>query len=71
MDNANTEKYKGYDLVTNVMVGYDLGPHSITLNVDNVFDKHYATEVKKDARDTKYFSAASPRTAMLVYTYNY
>lgn len=71
MDNANTEKYKGYDFVTNLMVGYDKGPHSISLNVDNVFDKRYAAEVKKDSRGTQYYSAAAPRTAMLIYTFNY
>ncbi len=71
IDNANTEKYDGYDFVTNMMLGYDQGPHSIVFNIDNVFDKHYAVEVKKDSRGTKSYSAASPRTAMVIYTYNF
>ncbi len=71
IDNANTEKYDGYDFVTNLMLGYDIGSHSFALNVDNVFDKHYAVEVKKSSRGTKSYSAAAPRTAMLIYTYNY
>ncbi len=71
IDNANTEKYDGYDFVTNMMIGYERGPHSIALNIDNVFDKQYAVEVKKSSRGTKSYSAASPRTAMLIYTYNY
>ena len=71
MDTANSEKYKGYDFVTNLMLGYDKGSHAITLNVDNLFDKRYASEVKKDSRNTKYYSAASPRTVMVNYTYNF
>jgi iron complex outermembrane receptor protein len=71
MDNANTEKYGGYDFVTNLMLGYDKGPHSIALNVDNVFDKHYSVEAKKDTRGTKTYAGASPRIAMLTYTYSF
>lgn len=71
MDNANTEKYEGYDFVTNLMLGYDKGPHSIALNVDNVFDKHYSVEAKKDTSGKKTYAGASPRIAMLTYTYNF
>lgn len=72
MDNANSEKYEGYELITGLMLGYQRGPHALTLNVDNVFDEHYATEVKKSVQGTRtsyYYYAASPRSAMLSYRY--
>jgi iron complex outermembrane receptor protein len=71
MDVANSEKYSGYDFVTNLSLAYETGPHTLSLNVDNLFDKRYAVEVKKDSRGTKYYSAASPMTAMLNYSYNF
>jgi len=71
MDNANTEKYKGYDFVTNLMFGYTTGPHSLTLNVENLFDKRYATEVKKDTSGVKTYYAGAPRAAMMNYTYTF
>ncbi len=71
MDSANTEKYDGYDFLTSLMLGYASGPHKVSLNVDNLFDKRYATEVKKDTSGTKSYSAGSPRSAMLNYTYSF
>jgi len=71
IDSANTEKYGGYDLVTDLSMGYETGPHTISFNVQNLFDKHYATEVKKDTRGKKYYSAASPRAAMLTYNFQF
>jgi len=74
MDNANSEKYGGYDLLTSLMVGYEKGPHLLTLNIDNLFDKHYATEVKKaeSGGRTKYsYAGGSPRMAVLTYSYNF
>jgi iron complex outermembrane receptor protein len=71
MDNANTEKYGGYDLVTSLMLGYDRGPHSVALNVDNLFDERYAIEVKKDTRGKTYYSAAAPRSYLLTYRYGF
>lgn len=71
MDNANTEKYDGYSFLTSLMLGYETGPHKVSLNVDNLFDKRYATEVTKDTQGDKSYSAGSPRTAMLNYTYSF
>lgn len=71
LDNANSEKYEGYDWVTNLMVGYEKGPHLVAFNVDNVFDEHYAVEVKKDTSGSVSYSAASPRTYLLNYRYNF
>ncbi len=48
IDNANTEKYHGYDFLTNLMVGYENKNWDISFDVTNLFDKHYAIEVTKD-----------------------
>ncbi len=69
MDTANTEKYDGYNLVTSLAMAYKTGPHTVSFNVENLFDKRYAIEAKKDSRGKKYYSAASPRAAMLNYSF--
>lgn len=71
MDNANTEKYEGYDFITDVMVGYEYKNHNIQLNVNNVFDKYYAMSALKDIDGDVTYKAAAPRTAMLTYTYKF
>lgn len=71
IDNANSEKYEGYEFVTNLMLGYSQGPHSLQLNVENLFDKRYASEVKKSTSGDKSYSAGAPRTAMLSYAYSF
>ncbi len=71
MDNANTEKYEGYELLTTLMVGYERGPHLFSLNVNNLFDQRYAVEVKKSTTGRKTYYAGAPRTAMLTYTYRF
>lgn len=71
LDNANTEKYPGWEWVTNLSVGYERLGHSLTLNVDNLFDKHYAMEVKKDTAGRVTYMAAAPRTVMLTYRYDF
>lgn len=71
MDNANTKKYDGYDLVTSLMLGYGVGHHSISLNVDNLTDKRYAMEAKKDTSGKVSYTTASPRLVMLNYRYDF
>jgi iron complex outermembrane receptor protein len=71
VDNANTEKYEGYRFLTSLMFGYQNGPHAVALNVDNLTDKRYATEVKKNTNGDKIFYAGAPRTALLSYTYQF
>ena len=70
MDNANTEKYDGYDFLTSLTLGYGKDRHGITLNVDNLFDQRYAAEVKKNTSGLKTYYAGSPRRTMLTYTYS-
>lgn len=71
LDNANSEKYKGWEWVTNAALGYQIGKHSLTLNADNLFDQHYAAEVKKDTTNRVTYTAAAPRTVMLTYRYDF
>lgn len=71
MDNANTEKYEGYDFVTDLMVGWEHQAHNVTLNVDNLFDSHYAAEAKKSVSGEKSYAAATPRSIMLTYSYRF
>lgn len=71
MDNANSEKYQGYEFLTSLMLAYQSGPHNVSLNVENLFDQRYATEVKKNTSGQKTYYAGAPRTAMLSYQYNF
>ena len=71
MDNANSQKYEGYDLVTDYMIGYETKVHNIQLNMNNVFDKYYAMEASKDTTGNVTYKVASPRSTMLTYTYKF
>ncbi|MHB1427633.1 MAG: TonB-dependent receptor [Rhodocyclaceae bacterium] len=71
LDNANTEKYRGWEWVTNLSIGYERNGHSLTLNADNLFDKLYAFEVKKDTTGKVTYTAAAPRSLMLTYRYDF
>ncbi|PKO93858.1 MAG: TonB-dependent receptor [Betaproteobacteria bacterium HGW-Betaproteobacteria-1] len=71
MDNANSEKYDGYDLVTTLMLGYDFGHHSLAFNVENLTNKRYAVEAKKDTSGRVTYTTASPRLMMLTYRYDF
>ena len=71
MDNANSEKYGGWEWVANLSVGYQFGQHSINFNADNLLDKHYAFEAKKDTSGRVTYTPASPRTVMLTYRYDF
>lgn len=69
IDDANTEKYKGYNMVTNAMVAYRHKAHLFQLNVNNVFDMRYAEEVSKDSRGSYSYSPGAPRNIQLNYRY--
>ncbi len=71
MDNANSQKYEGYDFVTDLMIGYEKRNHNVQLNVNNLFDKHYAMSAQKDLDGDITYKVAAPRTAMLTYTYKF
>lgn len=71
MDNANTQKYEGYDLITDLMIGYEKKNHNIQLNVNNLFDEYYAIETSKNTSGVESYKAATPRISMLTYTYKF
>ena len=71
MDNGNTETYGGYDFVFNAMMGYHGETFSAALNVDNLFDKQYAVEVRKDTQGVKRYTPAAPRTFMVRLTFRF
>lgn len=70
-DDANTERYEGYSGVVNVMFGKELAAnHKLMVNVNNVFDKRYATDASLASGVTTY-TIAAPRTYKLSYTYKF
>ncbi|WP_192894005.1 TonB-dependent receptor [Hydrogenovibrio thermophilus] len=69
IDDANTEKYDGYQMVSNLMMGYSLGHHKLQLNVNNVFDMRYAEEVSKDTRGNYSYTPGAPRNFQINYRY--
>ncbi len=71
LDNANSDKYGGYDFVTDVMFGYEKKNHLIQLNVYNVFDKHYAMQADKSVYGIESYKAAAPRSFMVSYRYSF
>ena len=71
MDNANTQKYEGWEWVVNASLGYQYQQHSLTLNADNLFDKRYAAEAKKDTSGKVTYTVGAPRALMLTYRYDF
>ncbi|QDX81858.1 TonB-dependent receptor [Denitratisoma sp. DHT3] len=71
LDNANTEKYQGWEWVTNLSLAYERNGHSLSLNVDNLADKHYAFETKKDTSGRVTYTAGAPRSVNLTYRYDF
>ncbi|WP_227816613.1 TonB-dependent receptor [Nitrogeniibacter aestuarii] len=71
MDNANTQKYQGWDWVLNLSASYQQGPHVMSVNVGNLTDKRYAVEAKKDTSGNLSYTAAAPRSVMLTYRYDF
>ncbi|MEA2018294.1 MAG: TonB-dependent receptor [Campylobacterota bacterium] len=69
-DKANTTKYNGYSFVTNVMAGWEpKSSHKLMLNVNNLFDKRYASNVIATT-DTLY-TVAPPRSVIVSYKYSF
>ena len=70
-DDANTERYDGYKGVVNVMFGKELAAnHKLMVNVNNVFDKRYATDASLTSGVTTY-TLAAPRTYKVSYMYKF
>jgi len=71
MDNANSEKYEGYEFLTSASVGYSRGNLDLSLMVDNLFNKKYAMDLTKDTSGVKRYSPGPPRTFLVRLTYNF
>ncbi|MDD2383556.1 MAG: TonB-dependent receptor [Sulfurospirillaceae bacterium] len=71
LDNANSDKYEGYEFVTDLMLGYEFKEHLIQLNIYNIFDKHYAMQADKSVYGVESYKAAAPRSAMVSYRYKF
>ncbi|HEY9128319.1 MAG TPA: TonB-dependent receptor [Sulfurovum sp.] len=71
MDTANTQKYEGYDFVTDLMIGYEYQAHNIQLNVRNLLDEYYAMEALKDIYGNESYKAAAPQSFMVTYSYQF
>lgn len=71
MDNANSEKYSGYEFLTSASVGYAKGNLDISFMVDNLFNKKYAVEATKDTTGVKRYVPGAPRNFLARVTYNF
>jgi len=71
LDSANSDKYDGYDFVTDVMFGYEQKAHLIQLNIYNIFDEHYAMQADKSVYGVESYKAAAPRSFMVSYRYKF
>ncbi|MBE9472233.1 MAG: TonB-dependent receptor, partial [Chloroflexi bacterium] len=71
MDNANTEMYEGYDLVTDLTVGYQTRRFEVALIIQNLFDQRYAVEAQKDLYGGHRYSPAAPRYALARFVFNF
>ncbi|MEA3404342.1 MAG: TonB-dependent receptor [Pseudomonadota bacterium] len=75
MDDANTEKYSGYNGVIHLTGGYAHKEHAVNFSVHNLTDQRYASEVSKKASsygpDSYYYTPGAPRNIMLSYQYKY
>lgn len=71
VDNANSEKYGGYEFLTNALIGYEKKNLDITLDVYNIFDKRYAMEVTKEAGGATKYRPGAPLTLMARISYNF
>ena len=65
MDNANSEKYEGYEFIINTMIAYEFESFDISLNAYNLFDEYYAIQVQKDTRGVIRYTPAASRSLML------
>jgi len=63
-DNANSEMYEGYGLVTDLSLGYQTRRFELALILQNLFDQRYAVEVQKDLYGGLRYSPAAPRYAL-------
>ncbi len=71
MDNANTEKYSGYDFLTNAFIGWSGAHWDVSFNVENFFNKRYAIEVTKDTTGTARYVPGAPWNLLAKVAYRF
>jgi iron complex outermembrane receptor protein len=69
VDAGNTEKYKGYELITSAGAGWTFGKSELSLQAENLLDRRYAVQVSKDTSGKVSYAAGAPRTVLLSYSY--
>jgi iron complex outermembrane receptor protein len=71
MDNANTETYEGYDLITDLTLGWQNRRFEVAILVQNLFNERYAVEAQKDLYGGLRYAPAAPRTFLVRFAVNY
>ena len=71
VDNANSEKYSGYDFLTCLFAGWETRHWEFSFDISNVFDKKYASEVYKDSSGKLRYYPGAPRTFFGKISYRY
>ena len=70
VDNANSEKYEGYDQICRLQLGWESGPWDLAIDVSNLFDEKYAMEVTKSGDDLR-FRLGAPRSIFAKLSYSF
>lgn len=71
LDNANSEKYEGYQFITSLNISYETGPHMVSANIQNLTDDRYAVEVTKSTGGDVTYKAGAPRSFLVSYRYKF
>ncbi len=75
MDDENTEKYPGYNMVSDLMAAWQRKAHRVQLNITNLFDLRYAEEASKTWYSPTFskntYVPGEPRAFQLTYTYKF
>ncbi len=65
LDNANSETYGGYSMVTDLTLGYQGPRFDAMVMVQNLFDDRYSVEVQKDLSGVRRYTPSAPRALRL------
>ena len=71
VDNANSETYEGYSLITNALVGYEWKGLDVSFDAYNIFNTRYAIEVTKDSGGAAKYRPGGPMTLMARISYKF
>jgi iron complex outermembrane receptor protein len=70
LDNANTERYRGYAFLTSVGAAWAWRRHEAVVDVQNLLDDRYASQVTKDTSGRVTYAAGTPRTVIVSYRFH-